>query len=309
MTPVGAPSWSRRKYPAERKTVTIKSIRLQTGRTGAITPIAEFDPVQIGGTMVSNATLHNQKFITAARLETDTLDGDGFAFSGILIGRGPGGVLAALSQLVLLFDNNKLLVRVEVYQPVDAFLELNKQQEACGLEPYSNPRNCASGGLRADDPEITRARGLRAFAFRILYAAGPVAAGGAHDEFVIDIGQCQGQAVDLLFNGTGEGPGLLVPAGDVVFREIVLERQELDLVLDLLALDGLAAGAGAGRGFVEPLGMGAFEFLQLFLRERPGFDFGRLYRTRSVQNVHGQVRPGGVRAEGLKSAISKSRMI
>lgn len=69
-------------------------------------------------------------------------------------------------------DNNKLLVRVEVYQPVDAFLELNKQQEARGLEPYSNPRNCASGGLRADDPEITRARGLRAFAFRILYAEG-----------------------------------------------------------------------------------------------------------------------------------------
>lgn len=74
-------------------------------------------------------------------------------------------------------ENNILRVRVEAYQPVAKFLELNEMQEAAGLEPFANPRACASGGLRADDPETARARGLHAFAFRILSAEGWDAAG------------------------------------------------------------------------------------------------------------------------------------
>lgn len=52
------------KYPPEEKRVIIRNIRLQTGRTGVITPVAEFDAVNLCGTSVSNATLHNQSFIT-----------------------------------------------------------------------------------------------------------------------------------------------------------------------------------------------------------------------------------------------------
>lgn len=56
------------KYPPENRNVKIKKIILQTGRTGVITPVAEFDPVILCGTSVTHATLHNQKFITDNKL-------------------------------------------------------------------------------------------------------------------------------------------------------------------------------------------------------------------------------------------------
>jgi DNA ligase (NAD+) len=47
------------KFPAEQATTIIKEVRWQVGRTGAITPVAVMDPVQIAGTTVTHATLHN----------------------------------------------------------------------------------------------------------------------------------------------------------------------------------------------------------------------------------------------------------
>ena len=52
------------KYPPEEKETVLRSIALQVGRTGAVTPTAEFDPMELAGTTVSRATLHNQDFIT-----------------------------------------------------------------------------------------------------------------------------------------------------------------------------------------------------------------------------------------------------
>ena len=52
------------KYPPEEKETTLKSIEINVGRTGALTPVAIFDPVQLAGTSVSRAVLHNQDFIT-----------------------------------------------------------------------------------------------------------------------------------------------------------------------------------------------------------------------------------------------------
>lgn len=52
------------KYPPEEKETTLKSIDINVGRTGALTPVAIFDPVQLAGTSVSRAVLHNQDFIT-----------------------------------------------------------------------------------------------------------------------------------------------------------------------------------------------------------------------------------------------------
>ena len=53
------------KYPPEEKSTVIREIRLQTGRTGRVTPVAIFDPVQLAGTTVTKATLNNQAFINA----------------------------------------------------------------------------------------------------------------------------------------------------------------------------------------------------------------------------------------------------
>lgn len=58
------PRWSiAYKYPAEKKTTVIQDIKVQVGRTGAITPLAILDTVHIAGTNVSRATLHNLDFI------------------------------------------------------------------------------------------------------------------------------------------------------------------------------------------------------------------------------------------------------
>ena len=56
-------------------------------------------------------------------------------------------------------------VRGEVYLPFRNFERVNKEREEAGEPVFANPRNSASGGLRALDPEITRRRRLRMFAF------------------------------------------------------------------------------------------------------------------------------------------------
>ncbi|MEM6838034.1 MAG: NAD-dependent DNA ligase LigA [Cyanobacteria bacterium P01_C01_bin.120] len=47
------------KYPAEEVPTQVQSVSVQVGRTGAVTPVAELYPVQLAGTTVSRATLHN----------------------------------------------------------------------------------------------------------------------------------------------------------------------------------------------------------------------------------------------------------
>ena len=47
------------KYPPEAAQTVVRNVNLYVGRTGTVTPVAEFDPVHIGGTKVVNASLHN----------------------------------------------------------------------------------------------------------------------------------------------------------------------------------------------------------------------------------------------------------
>lgn len=58
------PKWSvAYKFPPEEKQTKLLDIELNVGRTGAITPVAVFEPISLAGTSVSRATLHNQDFI------------------------------------------------------------------------------------------------------------------------------------------------------------------------------------------------------------------------------------------------------
>lgn len=68
-TTAKSPRWAiAYKFQPERRLTRLQEVSFQVGRTGAITPVAHMDPVQLSGTMVRRATLHNADYIQALDL-------------------------------------------------------------------------------------------------------------------------------------------------------------------------------------------------------------------------------------------------
>jgi DNA ligase (NAD+) len=87
-----APRWAvAYKFPARQATTTVKDIKVQVGRTGALTPVASLDPVSLAGTTISRCTLHNEEEL----LRKDVRIGD-----RVLIERG-GDVIPKIVKVIL----------------------------------------------------------------------------------------------------------------------------------------------------------------------------------------------------------------
>ena len=125
-----APRWAvAHKFPAEEQMTRLKSVDFQVGRTGALTPTARLEPVFVGGTTVSNATLHNM----------DEIERKDIRVGDMVIVRRAGDVIPEVAGVVL------------AKRPKDAKkVKLPKTCPVCGSEvvrPEGEAVARCSGGL------------------------------------------------------------------------------------------------------------------------------------------------------------------
>lgn len=112
------------KYPAEEAPTVVETISVNVGRTGAVTPLAELKPVQLAGTTVSRATLHNRDFVA----ELDIRAGD------TVIVRKAGEIIPEVVRVL-------------------------KELRPAGTEPFQMPTECPVCGqplVQPEDEVVTR---------------------------------------------------------------------------------------------------------------------------------------------------------
>ena len=134
-----APRWAiAHKFPTEYAETRIEDILLQVGRTGAITPVAKLQPINIGGTLITKASLHNEKEI----LRKDIKIGD------IVLIKKAGDVIPKVVDVIL--DKRMSTVRTFVFP---------KRCPVCGstIVNYGNDivKRC-TGDMKCDAQLIER---------------------------------------------------------------------------------------------------------------------------------------------------------
>jgi DNA ligase (NAD+) len=106
------------KFAARQERTILKNIRLQVGRIGTITPVADLEPVFVGGTTVSRATLHNEDYVK----ELDIRPGD-----TVVVEKG-GDVIPKVSEVI-------------------------REKRPRGSKPFKMPNKCPECGSRISRPE------------------------------------------------------------------------------------------------------------------------------------------------------------
>ena len=123
-----SPRWAlAHKFAAEKAETAVEGIEIQVGRTGALTPVARLAPVNVGGVVVSNATLHNEDYIA----EKDIRIGD-----TVLVQRA-GDVIPQV-------------------------LSVNLEKRPAGAAPFAFPDacpDCGSPAPRVGDEAVRRCQG------------------------------------------------------------------------------------------------------------------------------------------------------
>jgi DNA ligase (NAD+) len=144
-----SPRWAiAHKFPAERAATKLLKIEIQVGRTGALTPVAILEPVNVGGVMVARATLHNEDEIR----RKDVREGD------TVVLQRAGDVIPQIVEVVL---DKRPKNSVEYV--------LRKQCPVCGAKAAKSEDGAiwrCTGGLSCDAQVVER---LRHFAMRTTF--------------------------------------------------------------------------------------------------------------------------------------------
>ncbi|MEX2126896.1 MAG: NAD-dependent DNA ligase LigA [Xanthobacteraceae bacterium] len=135
------PRWAiAHKFPAEKATTVVRDIMITVGRTGALTPTAVLEPVNVGGVVVSMATLHNEDYIKG-------IGGDGSAIRG--------GVDIRVGDTVRIQRAGDVIPQV-----LDVVLDKRPKSAKRYQFPTICPA-CGSHAVREVDPETGKADAVR----------------------------------------------------------------------------------------------------------------------------------------------------